>query len=219
MNARRDLYREAILNAAEVTFADVGYEATKVADVAKAAGISLMTFYSVFEKKWDVYRAVHARRLDALMHRIGSRRLDKRDVLAALVHSLEDHLYFHMEHPAYLRMHLRERVAWTSTDGLRSQEQTEAWNAGLSMMKKAFRLGIKQGLFVDDDPEMMARTLIGMHQVRLAVWVERGQKEAPSAVVHAAIHQLIRAFCAPSQVPTLTARTMAERPKRRGAKA
>ena len=102
-------------------------------------------------------------------------------------------------------MNLRERIAWTDTEGLRSSEQADAWNAGLAMMMSAFKAGIKQGVFVDDDPETMARTLVGMHQVRLGVWVERGQKQSRAWVVDAAIRQLIRSFCPPERVAELTA--------------
>ena len=199
-DAKRSLYREAVLDAAERTFADVGYDAAKVADIAGAAGVSLMTFYSVFEKKWDVYRAVHARRLTALMGQIGSRRLDKNDVLGTLAHSVESTLLFHMEHPDYLRMHLRERIAWTDTEGLRAPEQTKAWTDGLVMMKAAFSAGIRQGIFIDDDVELMARTLIGMHQVRLAVWAEQSQKQLPAEVTRGALRQLIRSFCPTERV-------------------
>lgn len=207
-DARRNLYRDAILDAAERTFAESGYEATKVATIASVAGVSLMTFYSVFGKKWDVYRAVHAWRLEELMGHIGSRRLDKADIIGTLSASVASFLAFQMEHPEYLRMNLRERIAWTDTEGLRSSEQADAWNAGLAMMMSAFKAGIKQGIFVDDDPETMARTLVGMHQVRLGVWVERGQKQSPEWVVGAAIRQLIRSFCPPERVAELTARAV-----------
>ena len=60
---KRELYREAVLDAAERVFGDVGYEATKVQRVAAEAGVSLTTLYSVFESKWEIYRAVNRRRL------------------------------------------------------------------------------------------------------------------------------------------------------------
>lgn len=204
-DARRKLYRVAVLDAAERIFADFGYEATKVSAIASEAGVSLATFYSVFKKKWDVYRAVHARRLEELMTMIAARRMDRQDVLATMIAGIETYLVFHMKYPDYLRMHLRERNAWTTDEGLRCPEQTEAWNAGLVMMVAAFQAGIEQGIFEDDDTELMARTLLGMHQVRLALWVERGQTELPQELSRGASQQLIRSFCRPQRVAELLA--------------
>ena len=64
---KRALYREAVLDAAERVFGDEGYEATKVQRIAAESGLSLTTLYSVFESKWELYRAVHRRRLSEVM--------------------------------------------------------------------------------------------------------------------------------------------------------
>lgn len=203
-DARRELYREAVLDAAERIFAESGYEAAKVADIVTEAGVSLATFYSVFHKKWDVYRAVHTRRLDELMQTIVPPS-DLGDVLGTMMDGIETYFVFHMKYPYYLRMHLRERNAWTTDEGLRSEEQTRAWQAGLAMIKTAFETGMDQGIFIRDDPELMGRTLMGMHQVRLAIWVERGQTGTAQDVTRGALRQLIRAFCATHRVDELLA--------------
>ena len=51
---KRELYREAVLDAAERVFGDEGYEATKVQRIAAESGLSLTTLYSVFESKWEI---------------------------------------------------------------------------------------------------------------------------------------------------------------------
>ncbi|MEM6993660.1 MAG: TetR family transcriptional regulator, partial [Myxococcota bacterium] len=48
LEARRALYRETIIGAAERVFAEHGYDAAKVAAIAKAAGLSLQTLYGIF---------------------------------------------------------------------------------------------------------------------------------------------------------------------------
>src|SRR3954454_24970344 len=50
--------RRAILEAAERLFAERGYAATSVAQVAAAAGVSLKTVYLAFENKPGVLRAL-----------------------------------------------------------------------------------------------------------------------------------------------------------------
>ncbi len=51
---KRDLVREAIADAAWGLFAEEGYEATTVADIARAAGVSRRTFFRYFSSKEDV---------------------------------------------------------------------------------------------------------------------------------------------------------------------
>ena len=51
---KRDLVREAIARAAWELFAAQGYEATTVADLAGAAGVSRRTFFRYFSSKEDV---------------------------------------------------------------------------------------------------------------------------------------------------------------------
>ena len=60
---KQELYREVILDAAEGVFANEGYDAAQVTQIAKSAGLSLTTLYRVLPSKWEIYRAVNQRRL------------------------------------------------------------------------------------------------------------------------------------------------------------
>lgn len=204
-DARRAIYRTAILDAAEREFALTGYDATKVQAIARTAGVSLATLYATFPKKWDIYRALHQERLDALMQQVGARVLSARTAFDRLRGGLEGYMRFHMEHPHFLRVQLKERVPWGTTDQLRSPEQTRAWEAGLQMMIAAFAEGMRTGVFVDDDPEVCARTATAMSQVRLASWVDRDMEEDKDAVARAAMLQFVRTFVRPERVAELAA--------------
>jgi AcrR family transcriptional regulator len=192
--AKQALYREAIVDAAERVFAEHGYEAAKVQAVAKAAGVSLAKLYETFPKKSDVFRAVQADRLDALMRRVGADVMAATTPLERLRRGIDGYLRFHMEHPLFLRVQLQERVPWGTTDEQRTPEQTRAWTAGLQMMKASFDEGMKHGVFVPDDAELCARTVTAMSQVRLASWIAGGQVESPDEVAQAALAQIERTF-------------------------
>lgn len=209
LEARRALYREAILDAAERVFAEHGYDAAKVQAIAKAAGVSLQTFYTTFPKKWDVLRAVQLDRLGKLMHEVGTAVLSAGDVFDRLRAGLEGYLRFHMEHPDFLRMQLRDRVPWGTTDELRTPEQTRAWETGLQMLMAAFREGMAAGLLVESDPELCARTSTAMSQVRLVLWLDRDMHEGPEAVAREAMLLFVRAFARPERVAELSARVEA----------
>ena len=205
-DARRALYREAIVDAAERIFAEHGYDAAKVQAIAKEAGVSLATFYAVFPKKWELFRTVQSDRLQALMQEVGAAVLDASDAFGRVRAGLEGYLRYHMAHPEFLRLQLRERVPWGTTDELRTPEQTRAWEAGLQMLIAAMREGMEQGVFRRDDPELCARTATAMSQVRLALWEGRGMKESADEVAREAMLQMVRTFGAPACVEALTER-------------
>jgi AcrR family transcriptional regulator len=50
--------RARILEAAEEVFAEAGYSAARVADIAGAAGVAHGTFYTYFDSKRDVFKAL-----------------------------------------------------------------------------------------------------------------------------------------------------------------
>ena len=192
---KRGLYREAILDAAERVFGEVGYDATKVQRIAAEAGVSLTTLYSVLDSKWEIYRAVYRRRLTELMTLAADIAGQGMSPIETLVFGIRMHLGYLMEHRGYLKMLLKEGNAWATIELLRSPEEITALHAGLRLLADAFRKGIEQGVWVDDDPELMARTTIAMQQVRLALWSERGMKEPPNEVIRSVVRQLLRSYC------------------------
>jgi AcrR family transcriptional regulator len=195
-DARQEVYREHILDAAEKIFAETGYEDAKVVAMATAAGVSLATVYRSFEAKWDIYRAVHARRTAALGAFLAERIQPGMPPLELLLAGVSGYIEFHMRNPDYLRMHLRDGYAWSSPGALQSPEQQQAWDQGLVMVVSAFTAAVRAGLCIEDErPELMARTMIAMHQVRLADWVARGMKESIEEVRDAVHRELVRTFC------------------------
>jgi AcrR family transcriptional regulator len=211
VEARRALYREAIVEAAERVFAEHGYDAARVQAIAKAAGLSLATFYGVFPGKWEVFRALQHDRLTVLMQRVGARVMQADNAFDRLRFGLEGYLRFHMEHPAFLRVQLREQIPWGTLDELHTPEQTRAWVAGLEMLTVAFREAMSAGLFADDDPEACARMATAMSQVRLVLWIDRGMRETADEVVRAAMLQLVRTFAHPVALAELSQRVDASR--------
>ena len=192
---KRELYRGAVLDAAERVFGEVGYEATKVNRIAAEAGVSLTTLYSVLPSKWEIYRAVNRRRLNEVMSL--AQGMFQRDAtsLETLIAATRMQLAFFMRHRDFTKMQLKEVTAWSTIELLRSPEQIEALGAGLDLSASLFRQGIKDGYLIDDDPELMARMVIASQQVRLAMWMDRGCKEDPDRVADAALRHLLRSYC------------------------
>ncbi|HMJ52595.1 MAG TPA: TetR/AcrR family transcriptional regulator [Polyangiaceae bacterium] len=207
-DARAAMYTELILEAATIVFAREGYEATKVQQVAKEASISLGTLYEVFPGKFEIWRAIHERHLGALFQATLTEmgRAGASNLLDHLLVGLEAYLGYLLSHPDYLRLHLLDGSAWALGTGLRSNEQLEAWERGKGLMTALLARGVEEGMLVDEDPELLAQIMIGMHQVRLAHWVKRGMKASPSEVVTRIQAHTIRAFFVPSLVKKALAR-------------
>jgi AcrR family transcriptional regulator len=192
---KRELYREAILDAAERVFAEEGYEATKVQRIAAEAGVSLTTLYAVLESKWEIYRAVNRRRLREVMSLAEGVLQADSSSLDILIAGTRLQLAFFMERRDFTKMQLKEVTAWSTIELLRSPEQVEALGAGLELFTALFRRCIEDGFLIDDDPELMSRMVIASQQVRLAMWMNRGCKEDPNTVADAAVRHLLRSYC------------------------
>jgi AcrR family transcriptional regulator len=201
--AKEASYRDLILDVAEEELAAQGFESTHMKEVAGSAAISLATLYARFPTKMDLYRAVHERRLKSLNAALADGADPSAEPLPRMLTAMRIYVTFHMTHPAWLRMHLREGNAWSGDERLRSPEQLNAWNRGLRAMAKTFRAGIEQGVFADDDPVLLGRMTNAMHQVVLSRWVDEGMKEAPDAVVAKMQARFVRAFCVPERVPEI----------------
>ena len=197
---KRELYRAAILDAAERVFGEEGYEATKVQRIASEAGVSLTTLYSVVQSKWEIYRAVHRRRLTEVMSRTQGVLQKDMSSLGTLIAGTRMQLAFFMEHRDFTKMQLKEVTAWSTIELLRSPEQVEALGVGLDLFASLLRQCIKDGYLVDDDPELMARMMIASQQVRLAMWMDRGCEEDPDRVADAALRHLLRSYCEPEHL-------------------
>lgn len=204
--ARDQMYEGLILDIGEMLFAEVGVDRCQVKDVATRAGISLATLYRYFPSKEALLEGVHERRLASLLSRIIEVVGKQRAPLDAILAANEVHLRFHMDHPAYLGMHLREGNAWFESSKLRCRAQIEAVEDGHKRTTASFAAGIRAGVFVNDPPALMARASVAANHVHLSHWVLGGKSEPPDVVVARARAHFIRAFCRPERVAELLAR-------------
>lgn len=63
----REVYRDAILNAAEGVFAQRGIAGTRMSDVARAAGLATGTLYNYFENRDELMSSLIEQRMDDLL--------------------------------------------------------------------------------------------------------------------------------------------------------
>lgn len=192
--AREEMYRRLVLEAAERVFAEQGFEAARIQDIATEAGISLGTLYSVFPGKWEVYRAVHEARGAELLATASQVLTQSGNTLELLLDGIRGYVCYLIDHPDYLRMHLSEGYSWAASHQYRSGEQIEAWERGIELTATLFAQGQREGVIVDGHPTLLAKMMAAVQQVQLADWVERGMDTSPDEVIDRIQEHFRRAF-------------------------
>jgi AcrR family transcriptional regulator len=194
---RAEVYRAAVLEAGERVFAEQGFEAARMQDVAAAAGVALATLYTVFPGKAELFAAIHERRgRELLESSTGDAVAVAGNPVAVLLEGVSRYVGYLVAHPQFLRMHLYDGAAWAMPGrNLRSDEQRLAWSTGVAAMAGAVAAGMEQGLFVTDEPERVAKMMIAMQQVQLADWIESGAGADPEEMIERSRALLVRAFC------------------------
>lgn len=175
--ARESLYREHILAAGERVFAEQDFDAAKVQDISRLAGLSMGSIYALFPSKEHIYASIIEKRgneLLALVRTVAAAELEPVAALEALASAYVD--YFH-EHRDFLRMNLRTGAAWAlrmSYPGTRAALAEEIH----ALQSEIFARGVAAGVFIDEDPRYLGVLFSGIDQIHLAHWVANGMKDS-----------------------------------------
>jgi AcrR family transcriptional regulator len=193
-DARQRAYRSVILDAAEGVFADHGFESTRVQHIADKAGVSVGTIYSVFGSKSELFSTVLTRRLPDLLDVARRAAIGAPNTLKRLLSGVQAYLVYLLEHPSYLRLHLREHP-WGLGPTRATSEQLSAWREGLELQATVLKQAIEEGIVIREDPYRLARCITAVHQVQLWDWVEHGMSEPPTEVAARLSEVFVQMFC------------------------
>lgn len=181
--ARLDVYRQHVVDAAERVFAEHGFDAAKLQDISRLAGLSMGTIYAVFPGKIELLEAIldgRGRELLTLVQDVVAAGTPPQDTLQRLSAAYID--YF-VAHPAFLQMHLREGRAWIQSPTPGGDQRAQIWQSIHELQASIFRRGIEQGVFSQEDPGFLAKTFSALDQVVLADWAAGGMKESRNSLV------------------------------------
>lgn len=196
--ARTGVYRQHILDAAERVFAERGYETAKVAEIAGLCGLSMGTIYAIFPGKAELYAALldaRGQELLGLARAVGARDLSPREALLALA---EVYIDYFLDHPTFLRMHLRSGASWALGPTTGTATQVGYWQEIHALQAGIFERGLAAGDFIDEEPSYLAKLFSAMDQVLLADWVARGMHEDRDALLRRLRDMVERALCLPA---------------------
>jgi AcrR family transcriptional regulator len=205
---REAVYRQAISEAAERVFAEKGSDRSRMSEIAAEAGISLGTLYGVIDGKQSLFVEILETRVHEFLDCMRSARDAHEGTLESLLAVLRSGAEYFLARPDFLRICCRDGYGWASGFPA-STRGSELWNEGISISRELFARGIAEGIYVDEDPGLLARKMLAIQQVELTHWVEQ-RMDTDSEVILARLEdQFIRAFCKPAR---------RERPKPRSPK-
>ncbi len=193
---RETVYRQAISEAAERIFAEKGTEGSRMNEIAAEAGISLGTLYGVIDGKASLLLGIHKRRMQEFMDCI-------RDASAAHEGTLARHLavvrlgaqYF-LDRPDFLRMCCQAGFGWASRFPVPGPA-ADLWDEGASVPRELFARGVAEGIYVDEDPDLLVRKMLALKQVELTHWLDHGMTIPHEELLDRLESQFVRAFCVP----------------------
>jgi AcrR family transcriptional regulator len=177
----RRLTAAEIEEAALRLFAERGFDAVPVDEIAVAAGISRRTFFRYFSSKEDVLFHENAQRLAELGEALSARPAGE-PALSALRHAFRSMVSdFEQERERWLR---RLRIIYDSPAlqaGALGRQQ--AWEEAVSELV-AQRLGVDPA--IDLRPAVMASTTLAAMRVAIGMWLAgEGRANLPALVAEA----------------------------------
>jgi AcrR family transcriptional regulator len=196
---RSAVYRQAITQAAERVFAQKGTDRSHMREIAAEAGVSLGTLYGVIDGKESLFFGIHKTRMQEFLECIRVARDSCEDTLDRHLAVLRLGAQYFLDRPDFLRMCCRDGYSW----GIRfpaSSSGNDLWDEGVSIPRTLFEQGVAEGLYVEDNAELLARKMLALKQVELSYWVDQGMKMPHAEVLDRLERQFVRSFCRDGQV-------------------
>lgn len=142
-HVRGEATRQAILTAAEGIFADIGYHAARLEDVAVAVGIRRPSIIYYFRNKQELYDAVEADIFEAMHHQARQRMVSIAQPMERLIALLDAWLDFQVGRPGAARIILRLVADVTPRHG----DPTQFSHSALQDMEAVIADGVATGAF------------------------------------------------------------------------
>jgi len=182
--------RRLLLDSAAKVFAERGYHACRVGDIAAEAGVAYGLLYHYFESKEDVLQTIFRETWAEMLRTIegieaagGSSRDQVRRVAAVVLGSWK-------ANPNLIRLLVREVAR-----GPQLEREIEEIRLAFDALERIVRRGIAAGEFRSDlQPRVAAWALYGALEEVLTGWV-MGRPPASSDEVAATVHTVVTVIC------------------------
>jgi AcrR family transcriptional regulator len=173
----RGTYRDAIIAAAERVFSRSGFYATKMAEIAKEAGVGVGTLYNYFASKELIFSEILVSRHAEFKERVESgatanspiERLSQ--IIRGAFSCLEDH------GGLYSVMMERGGVAEWDMERLVGTKAASGYEEFLELVDKTVRAAVRaKELRQGTDPQLLVAVIAGAMNGVVYGWLKRGRK-------------------------------------------
>lgn len=183
LKTRREREKQArydtILDAAELVFAEKGYERTSMDDIARTASLSRALLYVYFKDKAAIQRGIMLRAGHSLFRRFEEARQTADTGLAQIRAMGESYYRFYLEEPDYFSALTKASTAMAEADESQAEEMLCSKSDLMALMVGAIELGLDDGTMNRQrisDPVQTALYLRGaLHGVILLCQAEMGE--------------------------------------------
>ncbi|MXO94938.1 TetR family transcriptional regulator [Erythrobacter aquimaris] len=170
-----------LLDAAAIEFGERGFHEASISSITRRAGVALGSFYTYFDSKDAIFRALVLDMSDAVKSAARDAIADETDPLAIERAALGGFLRFASEHKEIYR--IIDEAEFVDPESYRAHYETIGERIALRL-----RDGAEAGVMRSDLGEVEAWALMGMNVflgLRYAIWNRDGDP-APEAVAKAA---------------------------------
>jgi len=173
----RGAYRQAIIEAAERVFARAGFYETKMAEIAREAGVGVGTLYNYFESKDVIFGEIVVER-QAEFDRTVQAAAVAADPVERLRQIVESCLSYLDDHGALLAI-FEERGAVTECDveRLAGPSAARGYEKLLEFLEKNIRSAVRaKRIRADVDTRLLVAMLSGAMNGASYAWLKRGRR-------------------------------------------
>lgn len=203
--SRRARTHEAILDAAERAFAELGYRHTKMEDVAEQADVAVGSIYGHFGNKDGLYQALVERAVELFGQYLRRAFRPEWTALEQVLACGDAYLRFHLEHPGAFRFLAFDGV---EADGPTVDPERRARvGAGIDVLISEFESRIQQAIDSGEaralDARLASRFLWGAWNGVVALGLRGDGLALSETEVHDALQQardiVMAGLCAPGR--------------------
>ena len=188
LTARGERTRHKLLEAAEQTFAELGYHDASIVKITEAAGVGQGTFYLYFSGKKQVFDEVVLDLNSRVRHAMTEASAQGETRAERELLGFGAFFRFTADHPALYRIIRQAEFVSPESLQLHYDRLMRPYAAGLEQAMAA-------GEIAEGDPEVLAWSLMGIGELVGMRWILwNGEREMPEAVFDELARIIVRAI-------------------------
>jgi len=187
--SRRPTARDRIMRAAEALFAEHGFEATSIGEIALRAHVNRALLYYYFEHKEDLYHQLLQEGVDKLRETVLAAVNTTTSARDAIQTFLKGYLQIAQHNPGLVRIVYREIVGAQRGDQ-ESKALVQQFMQTIAQMVQVLERGVQTGELIPHDTSKTVYLLLGM----VNVFVTLNYLEQASYPIEEIVEHILRVF-------------------------